>query len=62
LSAAATRGGRERLFSRSSGGAIRSDGHVQAANIGVELDFDHPILAAPEIVVPEMLYSPPCPI
>jgi hypothetical protein len=23
---------------------------------------DHPILAAPEIVVPEMLYSPPCPI
>jgi len=26
------------------------------------LDFDHPILAAPEIVVPEMLYSPPCPI
>ena len=43
----------------------RSDAHVrdaQAANIGVELDFDHPILAAPEIVVPEMLYSPPCPI
>jgi phospholipase C len=35
---------------------------AQAANIGVELDFDHPILAAPEIVVPEMLYSPPCPI
>jgi hypothetical protein len=25
-------------------------------NIGVELDFDHPILAAPEIVVPEMLF------
>jgi hypothetical protein len=23
---------------------------------------DHPILAAPEIVVPEVLYSPPCPI
>jgi phospholipase C len=35
---------------------------AQAANIGVELDFDHPILAAPEIVMPEMLYSPPCPI
>jgi hypothetical protein len=35
---------------------------AQAANIWVELDFDHPILAAPEIVVPEMLYSPPCPI
>jgi len=32
---------------------------AQAANIGVALDFDHPILAAPEIVVPEMLYSPP---
>jgi hypothetical protein len=23
---------------------------------------DHQILATPEIVVPEMLYSPPCPI
>jgi hypothetical protein len=48
-----------------TGGVVRSDGHVrdaQAANIGVELDFDHPILAAPEIVMPEMLYGPPCPI
>ncbi len=34
---------------------------AQAANIGVELDFDHPILAAPEIGVPRCSTALPAP-